>query len=45
MSQDLNAQIIEARNAMHSLITGNQVVRSQKDGRSVEYTATRKRDL
>ncbi len=44
MSQ-VDAQLIEARNALHALMTGKQVVRIQKNGRSVEYTATSKREL
>jgi flagellar biosynthesis chaperone FliJ len=42
---ELQSQLSEARAALHALMTGKQVVRIQKDGRSVEYTATRKRDL
>jgi hypothetical protein len=45
MSQVISAQLQEARNALHSLMTGKQVVRFQKNGRSVEYTAINKREL
>jgi hypothetical protein len=45
MSQVISAQLQEARNALHSLMTGKQVVRIQKNGRSVEYTAINKREL
>ena len=44
MSQ-IDSQLLEARNALHALMTGKRVVRIQKNGRSVEYTATSKREL
>lgn len=33
-----SAQLDEARNALHQLMTGKKAVKVQKDGRSVEYT-------
>jgi hypothetical protein len=38
-------QLEEAQQALHALMTGRRVVKIQKDGRSVEYTATSKQDL
>lgn len=42
---NLAQSLAEARQALHALMTGKQVVRIQKDGRSVEYSAVNKRDL
>ena len=41
----MSQQIIDAKNALHNLMMGRSVVSIQKDGRSVQYTATNKRDL
>ena len=43
--KESDAQLLEARNALHALMTGKRVVRIQKYGRSVEYTETSKREL
>ncbi|EGG3071095.1 gpW family protein [Salmonella enterica] len=39
------AELIEARAALHDLMTGKRVATVQKDGRRVEFTATSVSDL
>ncbi|EHI7573998.1 phage tail protein [Salmonella enterica] len=39
------AELIEARAALHDLMTGKRVATVQKDGRGVEFTATSVSDL
>lgn len=39
------AELIEARTALHDLMTGKRVATVQKDGRRVEFTATSVSDL
>ncbi|HEB6949737.1 TPA: gpW family protein [Salmonella enterica subsp. enterica serovar Hvittingfoss] len=39
------AELIEARAALHDLMTGKRVATVQKDGRRVEFTATSVGDL
>ncbi|HAK3431451.1 TPA: phage tail protein [Salmonella enterica] len=39
------AELIEARVALHDLMTGKRVATVQKDGRRVEFTATSVSDL
>ncbi|ECY4194736.1 phage tail protein [Salmonella enterica] len=39
------AELIEARAALHDLMTGKRVATEQKDGRRVEFTATSVSDL
>ena len=41
----MSQQIQDAKDALHNLMMGRSVVSIQKDGRSVQYTATTKRDL
>ncbi|HAK8205338.1 TPA: phage tail protein [Salmonella enterica] len=38
-------ELIEARAALHDLMTGKRVATVQKDGRRVEFTATSVSDL
>ncbi|EKC7217686.1 gpW family protein [Salmonella enterica] len=38
-------ELIEARAALHGLMTGKRVATVQKDGRRVEFTATSVSDL
>lgn len=38
-------QLAEAREAYHQLLTGQAVVRIQREGRSVEYREANKSDL
>lgn len=39
------AQLDEAKAALHQLMLGRRAVRVQKDGRTVEYTPATKRQL
>ena len=39
------AQLDEARTALHQLLLGRRAVKVQKDGRTVEYTPANKREL
>ncbi|EAS5032966.1 phage tail protein [Salmonella enterica] len=39
------AELIEARAALHDLMTGKRVATVQKDGRRVEFTVTSVSDL
>lgn len=39
------AQLDEARSALHQLMLGRRAVKVQKDGRTVEYTPATKRQL
>ncbi len=39
------AELIEARAALHDIMTGKRVATVQKDGRRVEFTATSVSDL
>jgi len=41
----LETQLLEAREAYHNLLTGQAVVSIQRDGRTVEFSQTNKRDL
>lgn len=41
----LETQLLEAREALHNLMTGQAVVRIQRDGKSVEYSQASKKDL
>jgi len=41
----LETQLLEARDAYHKLLTGQAVVRIQRDGKSVEFSQASKRDL
>ncbi len=38
-------QLTEARDALHLLITGQGMVRVQRDGKMVEFTPANRRDL
>ncbi|MBN0646231.1 gpW family protein, partial [Pseudomonas aeruginosa] len=38
-------ELLEARSALHDLMTGKRVATVQKDGRRVEFTATSVGDL
>lgn len=38
-------QLLEARDALHNLMTGQSVVRIQRDGKLVEFTQASKREL
>lgn len=41
----LETQLLEARNAYHNLLTGQAVVRIQRDGKTVEYSQANRADL
>ncbi|SFM71546.1 phage head-tail joining protein [Marinobacter pelagius] len=41
----IETQLAEAREAYHKLITGQSVVRIQRDGKTVEYSQASKKDL
>lgn len=41
----LETQLLEARNAYHNLLTGQAVVRIQRDGKTVEFSQASKKDL
>lgn len=41
----LETQLLEARDAYHKLLTGQAVVRIQRDGKIVEFSQASKKDL
>ncbi|MDC8455329.1 gpW family head-tail joining protein [Marinobacter sp. DS40M6] len=41
----LETQLLEAREAYHNLLTGQAVVRIERNGRMVEFSQASKRDL
>ena len=41
----IETQLAEAREAYHKRITGQSVVRIQRDGKTVEYSQASKKDL
>lgn len=41
----VQTQLLEARDAYHKLLTGQTVVRIQRDGKTVEFSQASKRDL
>lgn len=41
----LETQLLEAREAMHNLMTGQAVVRIQRDGKNVEFSQANRKDL
>ncbi|MCE0760679.1 gpW family protein [Marinobacter sp. G11] len=41
----VETQLTEARTAYHNLLTGQSVVRIQRDGKTVEFSQASKRDL
>lgn len=42
---NLETQLMEARDAYHKLLTGQAVVRIQRDGKNVEFSQASKKDL
>lgn len=41
----LETQLLEAREAYHNLLTGQAVVRIERNGRTVEFSQVNKKDL
>lgn len=41
----VQTQLLEARDAYHKLLTGQAVVRIQRDGKTVEFSQASKKDL
>lgn len=41
----VETKLAEAREAYHALVTGQSVVRIQRDGKTVEFSQASKRDL